>query len=66
MMPGTKVVYLGCTKEQIQWGGNSNPIGKLHIGIQYTISCVEEHSWHTKISLEGVEGQFNSVCFDEV
>ena len=47
-------------------GNCDNPEGELHIGSEYVISDVEEHSWHTKISLEGIDGSFNSVCFDEV
>lgn len=61
---GDNVKFLGCSKEQIQWGNNDDPTGILVIGKTYTISKIEVHSQHTKISLEGIVGRFNSVCFD--
>lgn len=60
------VIYIGCTQEQIAWGNNDNPNNILIIGKIYKISEVEIHSQHTKISLEGVVGKFNSVCFDSI
>ncbi len=61
--PGDKVKYIGATKEQTRWGGCSDPT-KLKEGKTYTITNVSFHSWHTKIELEGRDGQFNSVCFE--
>ena len=64
MTIGDKVVFTGCSEEQKKWGGNDDPEGKLVAGVEYIVSDVVEHSWHTKISLEGIDGCFNSVCFD--
>ena len=62
---GENVKFIGCSKEQIQWGSNDNP-HMLSVGDVYTIETVIVHSQHTKISLEGVIGRFNSVCFVSV
>lgn len=61
---GNFVKFIGCSKEQILWGNNDNPNTILSIGSVYKISKVDIHSSHTKISLEGIIGRFNSVCFD--
>jgi len=49
--------------EQIRWGSNDDPRGKVLLGVHYMVKNVEIHSWHTKLELEGVEGRFNSVSF---
>ena len=59
---GETVKFIGCSKEQINWGNNDTPY-MLSIGDLYTIESVDVHSQHTKISLKGVVGRFNSVCF---
>ena len=61
---GDYVKFIGCSKEQIQWGNNDNPKDKLIIDNTYKIVNVEVHSQHTKITLEGIPGRYNSVCFD--
>lgn len=61
---GDVVKFLGCSKEQINWGNNDNPNSILVVGEKYTVSEVEIHSQHTKISLKDIVGRFNSVCFD--
>jgi hypothetical protein len=66
MKPGDKVIFVGCTVDQINWGSNDDPNKILSIGAVYTISDVDVHTWHTKISLKGFSGIFNSVCFDEI
>lgn len=60
---GDKVKYIGCSSEQIAWGSNDDP-HILEVDGVYIVESVEVHSQHTKISLEGVIGRFNSVCFD--
>lgn len=62
---GDKVKFIGCSKEQIAWGNNDNPY-MLILGRTYTVEMVEIHSQHTKISLKGIVGRFNSVCFDSL
>ena len=59
------VTYIGCTQEQINWGNNDDPKDILTIGNEYIVMHVDVHKSHTKISLYGVEGQFNSVCFEK-
>ena len=66
MEKGYTVKFIGCTEEQIRWGSHNDPAGKLKEGMEYIVSDVEVHSWHTKISLEGIDGQYNSVCFEEI
>lgn len=63
---GDNIKFLGCSKEQIQWGSNDDPTDILVVGETYKVNKVEIHSQHTKISLEGVVGRFNSVCFDSL
>jgi len=63
---GDTVKYLGCGKEQREWGSNDSPY-MLIIGRFYTVSNVEVHSSHTKISIKGVQGfKFNSICFEQI
>jgi hypothetical protein len=61
---GNTVKFLGCTKEQVQWGNNDDPNGMLIVGDKYHVEHVYVHSQHTKIELRGVKGKFNSVCFE--
>ena len=63
MKVGDLVEYLGCSKEQIQWGNNDDPRSFLIIGQYYTIEEVSVHSQHTKVKLSNKLGMFNSVCF---
>lgn len=56
-----RVKFLGCTAEQQRWGNNDFP--PCIVGRVYTVTDVEVHSQHTKISLKGMVGKFNSVCF---
>ena len=60
---GDRVRYIGCSKEQINWGNNDKPYMCIidHI---YTVANVEVHTSHTKIELKGIIGRFNSVCFE--
>jgi len=59
---GDNVEFIGCSKEQIQWGNNDDTY-QLILGRIYTIADVDVHTWHTKIQLSGITGKFNSVCF---
>jgi hypothetical protein len=63
---GDKAIYLGCTQEQIRWGNNDDPSKTLIEGAMYYVENVEVHSQHTKLTLRGVSGRFNSVCFGKV
>ena len=63
---GDRVRFTGCSDSQVQWGGSDDPRGILAIDSEYTISYVEEHTWHTDICLAEVEGDFPSVCFEVV
>lgn len=63
MKVGDLVEYLGCSKEQIQWGSNDDPKSILIIGRHYTIEEINVHSQHTKVKLLNKMGMFNSVCF---
>jgi hypothetical protein len=63
---GDHVKFLGCTKEQIDWGRNDDPNKILFVGDIFYVEHVHVHSQHTKIELRGVKGKFNSVCFEKV
>jgi hypothetical protein len=63
---GNTVKFIGCSKEQVQWGNNTDPKGILIVGDKYYVEHVEVHSHHTKLTLRGVSGKFNSVCFEKV
>jgi len=66
MKPGDKVRYKGCTVDQFRWGACTDPRELLKIGDVFTVTDVEVHTWHTKISVQGCDGKFNSVCFEVV
>ena len=63
---GDRVIYLGTFDEQVNLGSNDDPREILIEGDIYQIEKVEVHSWHTKISLRGVNGKFNSVSFNKL
>lgn len=66
MQVGSKVIFIGCSKEQSNFGGPySGDTTNLIIGAIYVVESIEEHSWHTHISLQGIKGDFNSACFEE-
>lgn len=58
-------IYTGATDEQVAWGGDTDPRGLLVEGQAYEVEKERVHSWHTKWKLVGVDGWFNSVCFDD-
>jgi hypothetical protein len=59
---GDVVTYNGWTEEQVKWGGNDCPYMMI-VGRQYTIESVDVHSSHTKVTIKGITGRFNSVHF---
>ncbi len=66
IVAGDLVRFLGCSEEQVRWGDNDDPNPILLLGTVYHIREVETHSCYTKVSLEGIQGRFNSVCFEKV
>ena len=63
--PGDQVLYNGWNKEQVRWGNNDCPY-MLILGRTYIIESVEPHKWHTKVTIKGTLGKFNSVHFKRV
>lgn len=63
---GDYVKFVGCTREQINWGNNTDPEELLIYGGVYYVQEVIVKSSHTKLILRGVEGKFNSVCFERL
>lgn len=63
---GERVIYLGASNEQVAWGGNDDPRNFLIEGDIYQIEKIEIHSWHTKLTLRGIPGRFNSVSFKKI
>jgi len=63
---GDFVKFVGCTKEQVSWGNNTDPHDLLVPGGVYYVLHMIVKSSHTKLILRGVEGKFNSVCFERL
>jgi hypothetical protein len=63
---GDQVVYLGTTDAQVNWGANTDPRGILNEGNTYIIEDIRVHSQHTKLTLSGIAGRFNSVSFEKL
>jgi hypothetical protein len=63
---GDQVVYIGTDDYQVNWGGNTDPRGILTEGDSYIVKNVDVHSWHTKLTLQGISGKFNSVSFEKL
>ncbi len=56
-------IFLGASEAQIQWGGNDDPNLVCKVGEKYEVERQEVHSYHTKYTLVGIKGKFNSVSF---
>jgi hypothetical protein len=63
---GDYVKFIGCTREQVNWGNNTDPEELLVPGGVYYVQQMIVKSSHTKLILRGVEGKFNSVCFERL
>ena len=61
-----KVKYIGASDAQVQWGGCDDPRDVLVEGELYEVDEEEVHTQHTKLSLVGIKGRFNSVCFERL
>lgn len=62
-MKQTKVKYLGATDFQVR--DTDDPRDVLIEGQVYEVRRKMVFAWSTDIYLKGVEGRFNSVCFEE-
>ena len=60
---GDCVMFIGSSREQVNWGGNDNPDDVLVRGKEYIVEQTEVHTSHTKLMLAGYEGKYNSVSF---
>ena len=63
---GDYVKFVGCSSEQVSWGNNTDPQDLLVPGGIYYVQDMVVKSSHTKLILRGVEGKFNSVCFERL
>jgi hypothetical protein len=63
---GDYVKFVGCTREQVNWGNNTDPENLLVPGGVYFVQQMIVKSSHSKLILRGVEGKFNSVCFERL
>lgn len=63
---GDFVKFIGCTKEQVAWGSNTDPQDLLVYGGVYYVQELIVKSSHSKLVLRGVKGKFNSVCFERL
>lgn len=58
---GTKVVYMGCSDEQLKWGGSDDPRQILIPGAVYAVDYI----WYNIVVLEEYPDKiFNTVFFD--
>lgn len=58
------VRYTGATDEQASLAGGRDPREVLEEGETYEVDIIDVHSQHTRVYLVGIEGWFNSVCFE--
>jgi hypothetical protein len=63
--PGDFVYFIGCSKEQINWGSNDDPNELFEREKLYEIETVDIRSQHTKLTFKTIPGKFNSVCFSK-
>jgi hypothetical protein len=63
---GDYVKFVGCTREQIHWGHNTDPEDLLMVNGVYYVQDMIIKSSHTKLILRGIKGKFNSVCFERL
>ena len=61
-----KAKYIGADDYQVRWGNHDDPRGVLVEGQEYEIEYIDVHDWHTKVKLVGINGNFNSVCFEMI
>ena len=61
-----KVKYIGASDAQVQWGNCDDPRDVLIEGKVYEVEKEEVHTQHTKLHLVGINGRFNSVCFERL
>jgi hypothetical protein len=60
------VRFDGASIEQIRWGGNDDPNLVLKVGEVYKVAGIDVHSYHTKLTLVGIDGRFNAASFTPV
>ena len=60
-----KVRYIGASDHQVIFSGAGDPRDVLIEGEIYEVEKTEVHTWHTIFHLKGIEGSFNSVCFEK-
>lgn len=63
---GDQVIFVSSSNSQVKWGSNTDPQSILTEGSTYIVEDVEVHSWHTKLTLLGISGKFNSVSFEKL
>ncbi|MBT7338580.1 MAG: hypothetical protein HN802_02675 [Candidatus Jacksonbacteria bacterium] len=61
-----KVKYIDCTDQQVSYRGHSDPRNLLKQNKVYEVARWDEFPWHTDVTLVGIIGRFNSVCFEKI
>ena len=61
-----KVRYNGCTDIQVTYGDHDDPRGVLEKGSIYEVEYQRVRAWTTDFKLTGIDGRFNSTCFEKV
>tara|TARA_R110001592_G_scaffold80079_4_gene238880 strand:- start:869 stop:1117 length:249 start_codon:yes stop_codon:yes gene_type:complete len=60
---GDVVSFNGQTDDQRRFGGHDDANSCLTVGDTYVVEKVEVAKWYTKVTLENLDGRFNSACF---
>jgi hypothetical protein len=64
---GDKIIFTGASDDQVNWGSHRverrDPRKLLEIGETYELESMDIHSWHTNITLVGIEDSYNSTHF---
>lgn len=64
---GDKVRFTGASDCQLgAYGCGEDPRGILTEGEVYAVAEVKVMAFHSVVYLDGIQGGFNSVCFDEI
>jgi hypothetical protein len=60
------VKCISTDKDIQKYGHAKGNLDCLEIGNIYNVESVDIHSWHTIITLKGIDGTFNSCLFENI
>ena len=62
---GDKVKYIGLDQDQINYGLGRDPRELLVVGSDYFVEYTDVGNWSSTVKLQGFEGEFNTVGFED-